>query len=108
MTLKKIQNACQIAILEGSMTTRRIGRTLGKALHGLRLLVLVFQHRLRQLFPHSLHLPARKYVIDNHETRLGLKRVPAHVVGGLGLLGLKQHATFDDAEKIQQKKIKKE
>jgi hypothetical protein len=40
-------------------------------------------------------------VTDNHETRLGLTRVPAHVVG-LGIL--RQHATFDDAEKI--KKIK--
>jgi hypothetical protein len=88
-----------MARLEGSTTTRRVDRSLG--IHGLRP-VLVLRHRLRQPFPHSLHLPARKNVIDNHETRLGLTRVPAAVVG-LGFL--RQHATFDDAEKIQ-KKIK--
>ena len=51
---EKIQNACRIARLEGSTTTRRIGRSLDKALHGLRLGVL------RQPFPDLLHLPAKK------------------------------------------------
>ena len=72
------------------------------SLHGLRL-VLVLRHRPRPPFPHSLHLPA-KNVIDNYETRLGLTRVPAHVVG-LGIL--RQHTNFDDAEKLKGRRLGK-